>query len=896
MKLVRCICAIFLLLSFGTHGQTAIVTGTASDQFGDLPGSKIEVLGTSISTSTDVNGVFQLILPAGSYSIQASFVMYSSELKTVELNPGDSIHLEYILKSGFTIDEEVSVGSRSKPRTLLETTVPIDIIPHQDLRSTNQVELGQILHYIVPSFHSTHQTISDGTDHIDPATLRGLGPDQVLVLINGKRRHTSSLLNVNGTIGRGTVGTDFNAIPYSSIDRIEILRDGAAAQYGSDAISGVINIILKEQTGVNQMDAYLGTNTEGDGELAFYNANIGFDIGNGGFANFTLEFRDRNATNRSGSYTGPVYINSNNSLDQSLINSRDFFNQTGYTDQRVMQVGHSEARNLSFFFNSELPISENISVYAHGGRNYRNGSAAGFYRFPKDSSRIVSSLYPDGFSPQIHTDIRDGSITFGLKGIKNNWNVDISNTNGINELDFNITNSNNASLGTASPTEFFSGGFSYHQNTTNFDVSRTMNWLKGVNIAFGVELRIENYQIEAGEEASWVNGMDTVFTSSGPVIGEPGAQVFPGFQPENELSEFRTNSSWYVDIESKLTDKLLIGTAGRYESYSDFGNQATWKLSGRYKVAKGTSATLGVATGFRAPSLHQVHFNSISTQFSGGLPQEVATLDNKSAVSAFGIEALKPEISNHISAGLVSRIVTNLSLSINYYMIRIEDRIVLSGSFGDGFESILTPLNVDEAQFFTNAIDTKTSGIEATAYYKALVGNGEWSSNLSVNFTRTKLDGAVKVAGPLVGQEDILFSREEIARIEKGQPSHKIVFRNSYKRGKYSINLNNTFFGKVTYLHPSDGDPANWQFNELTGEMESRDQVFSSKIITDLSFTWNFNAVTSLTLGGNNILDIYPDAHSHSSNISDGRFVYSRRVQQFGVRGAHYFIRFALNL
>lgn len=889
---------LFILNGISGFSQTqpSKVTGVVSDQFGSLPGAKIEIAGTSISTSTDVNGFFELLLPTGSYNIQASFVMYSSQSEDVSLQPGDSVHIEYLLKSGFTIDEQVAVGSRSKPRTLLETTVPIDIIPQQSINMTNQVELGQIMHFLEPSFHSTHQTISDGTDHIDPATLRGLGPDQVLVLINGKRRHTSSLLNVNGTIGRGTVGTDLNAIPYSAIDRIEILRDGAASQYGSDAIAGVINIILKEQTGVNKVDGYVGTNKEGDGQLAFYNANIGFDVGDGGFANFTLEFRDREATNRSGAYTGNVYQTNDNSSDQELIQNRNFFNHTGFDEERVMEVGHSSARNISFFFNAELPVSNTIDVYANGGRNYRNGSAAGFYRFPKDSSRIVSSLYPDGFSPKIETDIRDGSITIGLKGIKNNWNIDISNTNGINELDFNITNSNNASLGTTSPTEFYAGGFLYSQNATNFDVSRTMNWLQGVNVAFGVELRLENYQILAGEDASWGNGMDSVLVGGRYVNSESGAQVFPGFRPENALSEFRTNSSWYFDIESKFTDRILIGTSGRYESYSDFGDQATWKLSGRYRLLEGTSLMMGYATGFRAPSLHQVHFNSISTQFPSGQPREVATLDNKTAVSAFDIDPLKPELSRHISAGVVSRINSKLSLSVNYYRISIDDRIVLSGSFSEGLASILQPLGVDVAQFFTNAIDTKTSGVEFSLYYKNSFGKGQLSSDLRANFNQTLLDGGIQASGALVGNETTLFNREEIGRIEEGQPSYKIILRNSIKRNKFTVALNGTLFGRVAYRHPDDGNASNWLLNEETNEVESRDQVFKPKLVTDLAITWNLHQNTRFTIGGNNIFDVYPDRHTHSGNISNGRFVYSRRVQQFGVRGAHYFARLSVSI
>jgi iron complex outermembrane receptor protein len=509
------------------------------------------------------------------------------------------VHIDFTLKSGFSIDEEVSVGTRARPRSLLESTVPVDILSNRNLNSTPQIELGQILHYSSATFNSVHQTISDGTDHIDPATLRGLGPDQVLVLINGKRRHTSSMLNINGTVGRGSVGTDFNAIPFGAVDRIEILRDGAAAQYGSDAIAGVVNIILKEQTGITHVDGYVGQNTAGDGLQTFYNGNVGFDIGDGGFIKLTLEFRVREATNRSGAYTGNVYLNNNDALDETLIATRDFFGQTGYDGRRVMEIGNAATRNLSFFFNAEIPISSTLSFYGHGGRNFRRGEAAGFYRFPKDSTRVVHEVYPDGFSPRIGTEIQDDAVTIGIRGMRNNWNVDFSNTSGSNQLDFNVFNSNNASFGPRSPRSFYSGGYFYSQNTTNFDAHRAFDWLSGVNVAFGVDMRIENFQILSGDEESYAQGSaDTLMIDGQVRINESGAQVFPGFQPDNEVNEFRTNNAWYIDIESKLTPKLILGTAGRYESYSDFGDQATWKLSSRYKFSDKFSINIKHDNGF----------------------------------------------------------------------------------------------------------------------------------------------------------------------------------------------------------------------------------------------------------------------------------------------------------
>ncbi len=876
--------------------QSVKVAGKVYDQFGNLPGAKVAVQGSTISTSTDVNGNFLMNLDPGTYDVVASFVMYSEQTQQVDLDAGDSIYLEFQLESGFSIDQEVNVGTRFSPRALQETTVPIDIISNATLSSSPQIELGQILHYSAASFHSTHQTIADGTDYIDPATLRGLGPDQVLVLINGKRRHISSLLNVNGTVGRGSVGTDFNAIPAGAVDRIEILRDGAAAQYGSDAIAGVVNIVLKERTGVTTIDGGYGVNELGDGSTKFFYGNGGFDIGEGGHVNMTLEFRDRGAVNRAGTYTGPVYVNNNPDLDAILINQRNFFDQTGYDNQRVMSIGSAATRNQSVFFNMDIPINNVTHFYSHGGVNFRQGRGKGFYRFPKDSVRVVAELYPDGFSPGLRTDIRDDAITLGFRGLKNTWNLDLSNTIGRNRLDFNVENSNNASLGLTSPTDFYSGGFFYAQNTTNFDAFRTFNALEGINVAFGAEMRIERYEIIKGEEASYDAGDATVQIGGNTVPAAPGAQVFPGFQSDNELEEFRTNNAWYLEIESKLSSAFMLGTALRYEVYSDFGDQLTWKLSGRYKLGENYSLSGGLSTGFRAPSLHQFYFNNVSTQFVNSDPLRVGTFNNESTVArAFGIGELTPELSDHISLGFIGKPTSDFTIKVDFYDIRIRDRIVLSGRFDQGYEEILGPLRVGAAQFFTNAVDTRTTGVDVVLNYRLKTSQYEFFSLLSGNWTATRLQGAVQASGALEGEEDVLFNREEISRVEVVQPNFKVISQNNLKYQKFLFDANLTLFGRVEYIHPDDGNQANWTLNTFSGLVESRDQTFDPKLITDLSVAYQFSDNFRFQVGGHNIMDIYPDEHTHAGNTSHGNFRFSRRVQQFGVNGRHWFMKMTLS-
>lgn len=891
---------VFLLCTQMLSAQSrATISGYVSDNFGMLPGANVGIEGTNISTTTDVNGFYSFDLEEGEYVIGASFVMYKLMSKSVTLKVGDEIKLDFLLEPGFSIDQPIALGSRDKPRSLLQTTAPIDIISPQAIENSQQMELSQILHYLVPSFQSNHQTISDGTDHIDPSTLRGLGPDQLLVLVNGKRRHNSALLNVNGTIGRGTVGNDLNSIPVASIEKIEILRDGATSQYGSDAIAGVINIILKKQAELISVDSRFGVSAEGDGNTSYFSSNFGLKIGNNGFINVTGEYRKREAINRAGNYNGSVF--SNDPLeDARLIKESNFFGQTGYDDQRVMEIGNAETQNSALSFNGEFSISNDANFYFHGGRNFREGKAKGFYRFPKDEDRVVLELFPNGFSPEINTDIKDNSIVAGIRGVKNEWNIDFSHGIGNNAIDYNVNNSNNASMGISSPRSIYSGGFLYNLSNTNIDISKTFDWLSDVNVAFGAELRVENYQIIAGEEASYINGGEKYTDEFGVEQDRvAGVQVFPGINPNNELDRFRTNSSGYIDIETNVTDKLLITSAARYESYNDFGDQIIWKLASRYKLNEKMSLRAGYSTGFRAPSLHQVYFQSISTQANNNVDIEiVGTFNNESAlVEAFKIDKLKPELSTHISAGFSSKLRKNLTFTVDYYLVDIKDRIVLSSRLGDDYSAILSTFNVGAAQFFTNAIDSRTTGADAVLFYKSKLKDGELNASIGANYNKTKVVGSIKAPSEVFeGKEDDLFDREEVARVETALPNFKFNSLVSYEFRKYKIQMGNTYFGEVMYIHPDDGNSANWVLNEFNETIESRDQTFTPKLVTDISFSYQANNMVKFTIGANNVFNVFPDKHTHSANTNNGSFIYSRRVQQFGVIGANYFARLLIRL
>ncbi|AUS05028.1 TonB-dependent receptor [Pseudotamlana carrageenivorans] len=887
----------FLLGHSITAQNKASLSGTVSDEFGKLPGARISVEGTNIQTTTNIDGFYSLNLEEGSYVITASFIMYQTKSVSITIKVGDALIKDFILETGLSADEPVSLGTRSKPQSSLETTVPIEIITPEQISGSTHFELSEILHYLSPSFHSTHQTISDGTDHIDPVTLRGLGPDQVLILINGKRRHTSSMLNVNGTIGRGSVGTDFNAIPVSSIDYIEILRDGATPQYGSDAIAGVINIILKNQTDVIHIDSRIKTNIEGDGVTSYFSANFGLKVGNTGFINITGEFRDRKATNRAGHYTGPVY-SQDETEDAALIKQNNFFAQTGYNDKQVMEIGSAAVRNSAIYFNGEFLMFKKANLYFFGGRNSREGASAGFYRFPFEKDRVTEELFPNGFSPKIITNIQDNALTIGLKGQKNDWNLDFSHSIENNNIDFTVSNSNNASLGVRSPKTFKSGGYLYKLNTTNIDLDKEFDVLEGLSVAFGGELRVEGYEIISGEEDSYINGGETYIDENG--VEQPrliGAQVFPGIQPSDELIRIRSNASGYIDLELKPLEPFLFKAAYRFESNNDFGENSVWKLSGRYLLNKNISFRSSYSTGFRAPSLHQVYFQKISTQYFDGDISQVGTFNHESSLitDVFKVNQLTPELSKHFSLGWSSKFKNKYTFAFDYYNININDRIILSGGFSTGYEAQLAPYEVSAAQFFVNAIDSNTNGFEASFIYQDKLGSGLFNGQVATNFTKTKVTN-VNENSVENGDLESLFNREERSRVESAQPNFKINSYFQYEIHNFKFNLVGTYFGSLDYLHPDDGDPNNWQLNKYNGRVETRDQRFKPKFITDLAVSYRFVNFLEATAGCNNIFNIYPDKHRHSGNTNNGSFIYSRRVQQFGVSGANCFFKILLRL
>jgi len=946
------------------------IQGTVKDENGEsLAGANILVKGTTIGTQADFDGNFSLEVPNDSDTLVVSFLGYS----TIEIAIAGRSFIDIVLKENAAqLDDVVIVGSRNPNRTATETTVPVDVIDISTIANQGpQVSVNQILNYVAPSFTSQSQTVSDGTDHIDPASLRGLGPDQVLVLINGKRRHNTALINVNGTVGAGSVGTDLNAIPAAAIQRIEVLRDGAAAQYGSDAIAGVINIVLKKATGKLDLSLTSGANFSengnqfdggSDGEKFQIDANYGLPIGDRGYINFTGSLSTREPALRNKDYAGDIFrgfhgaerifaagggnvANMNltdyataaqgiSYLDQATkdqISALDLTNQADVDTFRGLldfdadedelaargltrkdfrfKVGTSRLREGKFFANMSIPLDENTQVYGFGGISYRQGLASGFYRRPaQGDGRANTPAFPNGFLPNIGTDILDQSFALGIKGKINEWNVDFSNTYGRNTFDITVGNSSNGTLGVATPRNFDAGGLSFSQNTTNLDFNRFYEDIfQGLSAAFGAEYKVEKYEIMAGEEASYTsydlngNPVNSVTPDDQLVrnnfTGAPlggGAQVFRGYDPGNATERFRNNISLYADFEADFTDAWLFSLAGRYENYSDFGSTFNYKLATKFKLSENLSLRAANSSGFRAPSLHQQFFSRTSTVFVDNVPFEQGTFTNDSRAAALiGIDQLKEETSNSISAGLTGNF-GEFSFTIDGYLINIEDRIVYSGSFGNGgnpeLTSIFESAGATSARFFVNAIDTKSSGLDIVLSHKTNWGDALLKNDLAATFNKTEVEDIfVPNLIENAGLSGSFFDGQEEAFLTLAQPRTKLNLTNLVSYKTWDFLLRNVYFGEVTDPDDFNGDA------RVAGTTISEDAIYAGKLVTDLTVTKTFSENLALTIGANNLLDVYPDENREGGTSGD-QFVYSRRTSQFGYSGRFLFARLRFSL
>jgi iron complex outermembrane receptor protein len=887
------------------------------DQNGNpIPEAKVQIGNQEQTTDESGNTLFSDVTGAQSLTVVA--VGFSS--KRLNTTVGQT-EVTVVLAPIQTVDAVVVVGTRSIGRRALQAPVPIEVVNREQLSLTGQSETGRVLQMLVPSFNFSSSTISDGTDALRPATLRGLGPDQTLVLVNGKRRHKSALLHVNTSVGRGTAGTDFNAIPSAAIERIEVLRDGAAAQYGSDAIAGVINIVLKDDVDTGNADIYWGQTYEGDGDTWNGNANYGMKVGESGFLNLTAEWRDRYRTNRAG-LTGErqydwVDVDPGRPADTMLETENDdgtvtekpaWFDPREYTFERQnFRIGDADSSQKVGFYNFGLPLAEGLELYSFGGYSSRQNNSAGFYRRANQASRTVTEIYPDGFLPEINTDTGDTSLALGMAWTheSTDLNVDVSVNHGLNTFDFFISNSLNASYGSSSPTSADAGGFELSQTAFNLDVTYPLDYQSSIiNLAGGIEFRREGYGIHAGEPLSWINaGLGVDGAAS-------GIQVFPGFRPDNELDESRTNIAGYADFESYLSGQpgagLLVGAAVRGEQYSDFGATVTGKATARYDLTKQVAVRAAGSTGFRAPSLQQLYFNNISTQFKvdaddidqdGNTEElialEVGTFRNDSdAARALGIPELKEETAFNVSGGFVLKPIEKMWVSIDGFLIQIDDRIVLSGSFSADDIAELAAAGASSAQVFTNVAQTRTQGVDVAGGY-LLAFDNESLLNLKVALTwaDTEVIGDVDAPQILVGLEDTLFPSQERSMIEEWQPNTRVNISADYMIGDLTIGGALRYFGSYTVQEGSGDDPAR--------------QTYGGKWLTDIQSNYQLNEGLSLTIGANNLFDQMPDLNeigqSRAGTLTDstgnvivdspGVFTYSRRSAPFGFNGGLYYAK-----
>ena len=836
----------------------------------------------------------------------------------------------------------IVTGTRSVGRTVEDSPVPVDVLTAEAISNGGQVETNRILSKLVPSFNFPQPAIADGSDALRPATLRGLSPDQTLVLINGKRRHVSALLNINGTVGRGAAAVDMNSIPALAIERIEVLRDGASSQYGSDAIAGVINIRLKRadhggratisygkydttiagvanvtglqtvggQPVLDPTDArYFLANTDGerrakDGESYSVATNVGLPFfgSDGGYLNFTAEYRHRGNTNRQGFDLRPNYIRPT----ATTFDPRELtFNRLEF------RFGDPKADDFLLFMNSAVPVGDSLELYAFASFNQRDSLSAANYRQAnaaanRDFSVLAPNttpttanfvgLTPDGFLPFIQSDLTDYSGVIGLRTTAGEWNADGSFSYGHNAFDYRVENSLNTSFGPASSRSVDAGGLRYGQYLANIDLSREfdMGFAKPLTLAFGVEYRAERFNIRPGQFESYALGplFRPAFTTASAVTcasvsgsynagtqvcsfpgrqAGAGMQGFPGIPVSSYTNVKRDSYAGYVELDTDITEGFTTTVAARFEHYSDFGNTLTGKFAARYEILPGFALRGSVSNGFRAPSLHQQFFTTTSTNFIGGVPVDISTVAVNSPVArALGSKDLKAEKSFNLSGGFTASPVRGLTLTVDYYNIRINNRVVLTENLGaagsgtaaqnlavkavldaNGFKS------VGAARFFINGLDTRTQGVDAVLNWRIPVeGFGKWTLTAAYNYNKQSIIQRKNGLGPLATIPGlILFGRVEGLRFTEGQPRDKVVLSLDGDVGVFGITLRSTRYGKVT--SPGSASPI---ADPTSLTLYGPDDIFlRAKWITDFELRIKPMERLSFAIGADNVFDVYPD-------------------------------------
>lgn len=757
-----------------------------------------------------------------------------------------------------TLDTVIVTGTRVADRTVAESQSPIDIITPEALQATGTTELATALARALPSLNFPRPALTDGTSGIRPAQLRGLSPDQVLVLVNGKRRHTSAQINVNGSIGRGSSAVDINAIPIAAIERVEVLRDGASAQYGSDAIAGVINIVLKGSDSGGSLALDAGQYSAGDGNRYQLSGDAGVGFADGrGKLHVAGQILQQDESNRAGPYQGTTPNTGN-------------FPDIGQT---TFVVGDPQVDATAASANASFQFSDHLSAYATVLASNRDITSFAFYRSRNNSGQgaLLAQTYPDGFVPQINQYSKDRSVVAGLKGsTESGWTWDVSYNHGENTIDFHTRNTINYALGVNSPRSFYAGELKYAQDIGNVDITKTLDWglAYPVTLSFGGEYRRENWEQGAGEPNSYTGS---------------GAQGFGGFTPLNAVDADRHNYAVYAGLEADFTDKFSAGATGRYEDYSDFGDKFSGKLSARYAFTDKVALRATASSGFRAPSLAQQSYQAVTSTIVNGVFVERGTFPTTSAAAqALGASPLKAESSTSYSLGLVLQPVDRLYLTVDAYQIDIDDRIILSTNIttNAATNSLLAGLGlpgVTAFSYFTNGVDTRTRGVDAVASYTVpfSASSLELTAAYSYNDTEVKKYIASPAVFGTLGLTQSLIGRDEVGRIEDSYPRDKTILSGTWRSDHWDLSLAATRYGEFTVR------------NSAT---PTRDQTYGDSWVLDASVSYKPSTNWVLTLGADNILDEYPDRTVDLQNSTWGMLPYSN-YSPYGFNGAYVYGR-----
>ena len=840
------------------------IKGKVTDKSGStLPYMNVLVKGTSNGVTTNDSGEFSITVKSLPTTIVVSAIGFATQEVVVANTDFLTITVQ---EASEGLDEVVITGNRIKPRTILDSPVPIDNIDVAELVKSGQPTLDRMLTFKVPSFNSQNQAISDATAHYDPADLRGLGPSRTLVLINGKRKNQSAQVYLNRTPGKGEVGVDLKSIPTAAIERVEVLRDGASAIYGSDAIAGVMNIILKKDVEYSTFTSSAGLTSEQDGFNFSSDFNTAYTFGEGGFVNITLGYYNQEITNRAG-------------IASDVGGSPRDIAWLAANPTAGMTVGQPAMEKKDFFVNMEHPIGDDSTLYSFHGVTTRTGQSFAYYRAPYWRNDVAAAGFITadpadfvGYQPTFETKINDHINALGIRfPIAEGWNADASVTYGANDVDVTVNNSVNrdylADNGT-SPRSFNPGGYAFSNIVGNFDVNTLLS--KSVGLAVGMEFKQETFKAIEGNPLSYYRG---------------GSDSFAGIKPAEAGKWSRNNLALYSQLEYDVSDKLLLGIAGRYENFTDAGSNFSWKANGRYKLGDKGAFRASYSTGFRAPTLHQSHITLSQYIIVAGSAEPLlqGTLaNNNPAVQALGVPTLTHEISENISAGLTYKFNRNFSGSIDFYQINVDDRVLFTSQIGsDGDDSTTNPVeqilednNVVAVQVFINAGDTKTTGTDIVLNYRNIeMGDAKLHASFAANFNETTFK-AINTPKTIADAGYDIFDRQEQGLITNSRPKSKMILGLNYINDKWDISFNNTRFGQVTITAPSDGI----------------DQELAAKISTDFGFGYKLTDLITFNANINNIFNVYPDVTLASTKTSQAgsRFMYSSQVQQLGQLGTNF--------